>query len=175
MSGIKHCSGILNVVNILALVLFLTACTSYTNVSSEEVKSFRQDIEQDFPVIQKTEIRYSTPRVEVVYTVKTEPVEEEIHRLFTQTTAFMTSPSFQSEIIDAQYRSKYPSWGDPELAVTVTLRGEDISAYQFTCKPEKSDSDSGNATYAQWYVQTPDDTVGKPYPESALEIGRAHV
>ncbi|WP_231952833.1 hypothetical protein [Paenibacillus sp. AD87] len=169
MSGIKHCSGILNVVNILALVLFLTACTSYTNVSSEEVKSFRQDIEQDFPVIQKTEIRYSTPRVEVVYTVKTEPVEEEIHRLFTQTTAFMTSPSFQSEIIDAQYRSKYPSWGDPELAVTVTLRGEDISAYQFTCKPEKSDSDSGNATYAQWYVQTPDDTVGKPYPESGLE------
>ncbi|OAX45817.1 hypothetical protein gpAD87_25345 [Paenibacillus sp. AD87] len=155
--------------NILALVLFLTACTSYTNVSSEEVKSFRQDIEQDFPVIQKTEIRYSTPRVEVVYTVKTEPVEEEIHRLFTQTTAFMTSPSFQSEIIDAQYRSKYPSWGDPELAVTVTLRGEDISAYQFTCKPEKSDSDSGNATYAQWYVQTPDDTVGKPYPESGLE------
>lgn len=155
--------------NILALILFLTACTSYTNVSSEGVKSFRQDIEQDFPVIQKTEIRYSTPRVEVAYTVKAEPDEEEIHRLFTQTTAFMISPSFQSEIIDEQYRRKYPSWGDPELAVTVTLRGEDISAYQFTCKPEKSESDSGNATYAQWYVQTPDDTVGKPYPESGME------
>ncbi|WP_269054722.1 hypothetical protein [Paenibacillus tundrae] len=81
----------------------------------------------------------------------------------------MTSPSFKSEIIDEQYRRKYPSWGDPELAVTVTLRGKDISAYQFTCKPEKSESDSGNVTYAQWYVQTPDDTVGKPYPDSGME------
>jgi hypothetical protein len=169
MSGIKHGSGILHVVNILALVLFLTACTSYTKVSSEEVKSFRQDIEQNFPAIHKTEIRYSTPRVEVAYTVKTEPDEEEIHRLFTQTAAFMTSPSFQSEIIDAQYRRKYPSWGDPELAVTITLRGKDISAYQFTCKPEKSEFDSGKATYAQWYVQTWDDTMGKPYPDSGME------
>lgn len=169
MSGIKHCSGILHVVNILALVLFLTACTSYTKVFSKEVKSFRQEIEQNFPNIHKTEIRYSTPRVEVAYTVKTEPDEEEIHRFFTQTAAFMTSSSFQSEIIDAQYRRKYPSWGDPELAVTITLRGKDISVYQFTCKPEKSESDSGKATYAQWYVQTRDDTMGKPYPDSGME------
>ncbi|WP_315794078.1 hypothetical protein [Paenibacillus sp. BIC5C1] len=172
MSGIKHGAGIIHAVNILALVLFLTACTTYTKVSSEEVKSFRQNVERDFPAIQKTEIRYSTPRVEVAYTVKTEPDEKEIYRLFTQTTAFMTSPSFQSEIIDTQYREKYPSWGDPELAMTVTLRGKDISVYQFTCKPEKSESDPNNVIYDQWYILTPDDPAGKPYPVSGTEDGK---
>lgn len=157
-------------VTILALVLFMTACTSYTKVSSEGVKAFRQDIKQDFPDIQKTEIRYSTPRVEVTYTLKEEPNEAEVQLLFTKTKAFMTSSSFQSEVVDDQYRIEYPSWGDPELAITLTVRGEDAAVYQFICKPEKAETDKDEPVYTHWYVYSEGDPEGKPYTDQKTEI-----
>ncbi|MEN1985354.1 hypothetical protein [Paenibacillus hubeiensis] len=155
---------------VLALVLFMTACTSYTKVSSEGVKAFRQDIKQNFPLIQKTEIRYSTPRVEVTYKLKEELNEAEVQLLFTKTQAFMTSPSFQSEVIDGQYRIKYPSWGDPELAITLTVRGEDAAVYRFICMPENVETDKDEPVYTHWYVYTEDDAEGKPYPDQKTEI-----
>jgi len=157
-------------VTILALVLFMTACTSYTKVSSEGVKAFRHDIKQDFPDIQKTEIRYSTPRVEVNYTLKEELNETAVQLLFAKTKAFMTSPSFQSEVVDGQYRIEYPSWGDPELAITLTVRGEDAAVYRFICMPENVETDKDEPVYTHWYVYTEGDPEGKPYPDQKTEI-----
>lgn len=151
---------------VLALVLFMTACTSYTKVSSEGVKAFGQD----FPDIQKTEIRYSTPRVEVTYTLRKELNEAEVQLLFTKTQAFMTSPSFQSEVVDGQYRIKYPSWGDPELAITLTVRGEDAAVYWFICMPENVETDKDEPMYTHWYVYTEGDAEGKPFPDQKTEI-----
>ncbi|WP_458462509.1 hypothetical protein [Paenibacillus sp.] len=169
-SSTKPYSSAFWMVTILALVLFMTACTSYTKVSSEGVKAFRQDIKQNFPDIQKTGIRYSTPRVEVTYTLKEEPNEEEVQLLFTKTKEFMTSPSFQSEVVDGQYRKDYPSWGDPELAITLMARGEDTAVYQFICKPEKVETDKGEPVYTHWYIQTEGDPEGKLYPDQETEI-----
>lgn len=170
MFSTKPYSSACRMVTILALVLFMTACTSYTKVSSEGVKAFRQDIKQDFPDIQKTEIRYSTPRVEVTYKLKEELNEAEVQLLFTKTKAFMTSSSFQSEVVDGQYRIEYPSWGDPELAITLTVRGEDAAVYRFICMPENVETDKDEPVYTHWYVYTEDDAEGKPYPDPKTEI-----
>lgn len=147
----------------IGLIIFLMGCTSYSNVSSASIKAYKQNIKQEFPKIRETKIRYSTPRVEFAYIVKKQLGENEVGRLFVQTRDFMTSPSFQNEVVNGEYKDENPSWGDPELAITITVRGNDVTAYQFTCKPTESDSDTGAREYTEWYVQTAGDPESRPY------------
>lgn len=153
----------------IGLIIFLMGCTSYSNVSSDPIKAYKQNIKQEFPNIKETKIRYSTPRVEIAYIVEKQLGENEVERLFVQTRDFMTSPSFQNEVVNGEYKDENPSWGDPELAITLTVRGNDVTAYQFTCKPMESDSDTGAAQYTEWYVQTADDSESRPYSVSNNE------
>ncbi|MBP1993307.1 hypothetical protein [Paenibacillus eucommiae] len=91
----------------ILLALFAAGCTSYTKVSTDQLKNFQKQIRAEHAQLNSLQVRFSPASLQFTYSLKKEIDETERLDIFYKTKELLLSTQFQSEVIEGKFFKKY--------------------------------------------------------------------
>lgn len=169
-------SKVLVVLAAMALLAAAAGCTTYTKVSTGQVKEFRKDIRSRHKPIRDVVVQFGPTVVEIRFTFRQAVEEDEVKAIFARTKTFVQSRKFQEEVIGEKYFAKY-SKDDriyPDIAIDFDLDRDGNTDIRYTSSYyvhgraavlHPSDPETRIDGYKTWYASTRENVMPEPVPD----------
>ncbi|GGO04939.1 hypothetical protein [Saccharibacillus kuerlensis] len=153
-----------NIITLLSmLMILLTGCTNPVRISSDQIKEFREQIQEDYASIKEIRLEFMPTTIYMYYEMKDPVTEEEKKEIFEQSRELLMSDTFDQEVIQAKFHKKYSSSGHPNFEI---LFDDGTQKVMSSFSIQANDSEDADEVYTQWYYSKGGDVpgeLGEPY------------
>lgn len=157
-----------NVSLLLIILFFLSGCTPYKNVKSEQLTDFKKSVRSEYIEISDLKIQMAPTRVAFNYYLKENTDREVSEKIFIQTRELILTEEFKETTIEESYFKHYAEGDDqpyPHIIIRFHSNQKDKSNYEYMSSYYGPGVEGMNATdrlidnYQTWYfndyVKTP--------------------
>ncbi|MDO3411519.1 hypothetical protein QWJ34_17270 [Saccharibacillus sp. CPCC 101409] len=150
-----------------SLALLSTAgCTTPTRISSDQVKEFRNQIQQEHPNIREMTLEFSPLTFRMNYRLEIPINEQEKKEIFEKSRQLLMSETFYEEVILSEKVDRYFSSGHPHFTVMFNVE-EPASMSRFELHADNSQE--ADPIYKEWYYAEEEESPGEPFVEETQQ------
>ncbi|MBD2843767.1 protein kinase [Paenibacillus sp. IB182496] len=141
-------------------MLFLTGCTTYKNVKTEQLTDFKKSVRTEYKEIADLKIQMAPTRVAFNYYLKENTDKEVSEKIFIETRELILTEEFKETTIEKSYFKHYAEGDDqpyPHIIIRFHSNQKDKADYEYMSSYYGTGVEGVNATdrsidnYQTWY------------------------